>query len=73
MSKLAFNELDKSWNRVFRTMYLAKARADDERNAWTVSCVDHDGTVIAEDCVPRSLSVEQALDAAEALCPHLCY
>jgi hypothetical protein len=73
MAKVAFNELDKSWNRVFRTMYLAKARADEERNAWTVSCVDHDGTVMAEEYVPRSLTIEQALDAAESLCPHLCW
>lgn len=69
IARPAFNDLDKTWNRVFRTMYLAKARPDDEHGVWTISCVDHDGAVIAEERVPLSLSVEEALDAAEALCP----
>lgn len=69
MAGPAFNELDKTWNRVFRTMYLAKVRPDDEHGVWRIWCIDHDGMIMAEERVPLSLSIEEALDAAQALCP----
>ena len=69
MTTAAFNELDQSWNRVVRTMWVVKARMDEQEESWALSCADHDGVVIAESCMAGSASVEAALDAAEELCP----
>jgi hypothetical protein len=69
MTTAAFNELDQSWNRVIRTMYVVKARMDEHAESWVLSCADHDGTVVAEACGAGSMSIEEALDAAEELCP----
>jgi hypothetical protein len=65
----AYNELDRSWNRVVRIMYLAKARRVFDHDRWAIMCYDHDGQLVAEGSVSAELSVEEALDAAEDLCP----
>ena len=67
----AFNDLDKSWNRVFRTMYLAKVYRTSDNERWTTACFDHDGRLLGQGTAPAALNVEEALDAAEALCPNI--
>lgn len=67
----AYNEQDRSWNRVVRTMYLAKARRPSDGDPWAIACYDHEGRVLSEGDAPPDFTVEEALDAAEDLCPDM--